>query len=280
MAVLEYLTLVEWAKKLYEAFPHLRTYLRTREFKQVFGRDAEKKCHVIYNISFPPEHTVFSKPEPKVKRDNYRRTQNLTTINSCATTRAIGYLVYAFGERVNKPPTISSDVDTDDRMDISFISVGGVTNLKSCDVLRDSSNHFLDFSGRSIVHRSSGLPIIQFSTEIAYGFIIKINPHSNPERTWICCAGFEERGTSGAAWFLATKWKHIRKWAKDKPFAIITKTDYHSDESTEFVYRFLTSDEVYEAAEKARATFTKTTTTTSKSETTQSTITAPPTPTQ
>jgi len=132
--------------------------------------------------------------------------------------------VHAFGEKVEKPPTISSDADTDDKMDISFISVGGVTNLKTCDVLRDGSNCFLDYRDRSIVHRSSGLAIIEFTPDVAYGFIIKINPHSNPQRTWICCAGFEEWSTSGAAWFLATKWKDIRKWAKAKPFAIITKT--------------------------------------------------------
>ncbi len=245
-------------------------------FKQVFGRDAGKEYYVIYNISIPPPDTVFSKPEPKVKRDNYRRTRNLETINSCATTRAIGYLVYAFGESVNKPPIICSDIDTDGRMDVSFVSVGGVTSLKSCDVLRDLSNHFLDFTKDSIVHQLSRLPVIKFNTEVAYGLIIKINPHSNPERTWICCAGFEEWGTSGAAWFLATKWKHIRKWAKDNPFAIITKAHYHSDESTEIVHKFLTSDEVTDAARKAGATVTKTTATTSK--TIRLTSTAPPTP--
>ena len=97
----DYLNLYEHAKKL-------RHYLLSMKFKRVFGRDAGKEYHLIYNVSIPPEGTVFSKPEPKFKRENYSRTKSLTTINSCATTRAIGYLVYAFGEKDIKPPIIST----------------------------------------------------------------------------------------------------------------------------------------------------------------------------
>lgn len=252
MSIWDYLNIVQWAKNLWY-------YLSTWTFKQVLGRDAGKEYHIIYNISIPPEDTIYLKPKPKVKRDNYRKTQNLTTINSCAVTRAIGHLVYAFGEKVNKPPTISSDVDTDDRMDISFISIGGLTNLKTCDLLKDNSNNFLDFNKRSIVHPSSKLPVIEFTGDVDYGFIIKIKPHSNPKRTWICCAGFGEWGSSGAAWFLARKWKDIRKWTKDKPFAIITKTDVNSDESTELLHKFLTSEDVEDVLRKTPETVTTTT---------------------
>lgn len=250
-------------------------WLSTWKFKQVFGRDAGEKYHIIYNISNVTNRgIVFLRPEPKVKRARYRDTTNLTTINSCATTRAIGHLVYAFGEKVNIPPIISSDVDTDEKMDISFISIGGVTNLKTCDLLEDISNNFLDFEVNSIIHRSSKLPIIKTAPNVDYGFIIKIHPRSNPERTWICCVGLAEWGTSGAAWFLASKWRDIRKWAKDKPFAIITKTVINSDESTKRVYRFLTSEEIEDVARKASATTTVTTITTKTSTSTA----APPTP--
>ena len=136
----DYLKLVEWAKKLYEALSHLTTYLKTRTFKQVFGRDAGKEYHIIYKINIVPDKDIiFSKSQPKVRRDNYRNTTNLTTINSCATTRAIGHLVYAFGASIKIPPIISSDDDTDAKMDMSFISIGDVTNLKTCDLLRDKS---------------------------------------------------------------------------------------------------------------------------------------------
>lgn len=271
MGLLDYLNLVEHARKLWR-------YLSTRKFRQVFGRDVRKEFHLIYNINVVPQGTVFNRPEPKVQRENYRRTQNLKTVNSCATTRAIGHLVYGFGKMVDIPLIISSDVDTDERMDMSFISVGGVTNLKTCDVLRDNSNHFLDYRSRepSIVHRSSGQAVAKPSTNVAYGFIVKIHPNSNRERTWICCAGFEEWGTSGAAWFLANKWKDIHKWAKGKPFAIITETEYQSDESTQLVHRFLTSDEVGDPAKRFAATVTGTTQSSSKAETIHTTCTASP----
>ncbi len=280
MSVQDIIDFIKGAKKLW-------LWLSTWKFKQVFGRDAGKEFHVIYNIKFVPKDKkiVFEKVTPKVHRDNYSRTQNLTTINSCSTTRAIGYLVYSFGEMVNKPPIISSDADTDEKMDISFISIGGRTNLKTCDILRNDSNHFLDFrrirdkdSDKSfIVHRPSKLPIIEFSSHVAYGFIIKINPDSNPERTWICCAGFEEWGTSGAAWYLSNKWKTIRKWAKNKPFAIITKTEINCDESTRWIHKFLTSEEVEDVAKELEHKVTKTTT---KTETKQTTFTAVPEITQ
>ena len=276
MSPKDYVDLLGVVKKLW-------IWFSTRKFKQVFGRDTGEKYHVIYNIKYVPndKKIVFEKVEPKVPRNNYCGTQNLTTVNSCATTRAIGHLVYSFGEKVNKPPIISSDVDTDDKMALSFISIGGLTNLKTCDVLQDKSNHFLDFhhirdkkgTKHFIVHRHSRLPIIEFSSCVAYGFIIKIIPEGHPDRTWICCAGFEEWGTSGAAWFLARRWKDICKWAKGKPFAIITKTDYESDESTDFVHKFLTSEEVEDVIRKMTPTVTETTI---KTETKQSTSTAAP----
>ena len=231
---------------IFSLLPKLWRWLSTWKFKRIFGRDAGEEYRIVYNLKTVPEGIVFSHPKPKLKRRNYRRTKSLTTINSCATTRAIGHLVYAFGEKVDKPPIISSDFDIDIKMDLSFISIGGLTNLKTCDLLNNPSNHFLDFGSSGVIHRGSKRSIIDFSRDVAYGFIIKLNPHNNPERTWICCAGFEEWGTRGAAWFLAHKWKDICKWAKYKPFAIITKTDYNSDESTELVHRFLTSEEVEE----------------------------------
>ncbi len=278
MSLWNYIGLFQHVRKLWR-------YISAWKFKQVFGKDAGKEYHLIYNISIPPKGTIFSKPEPKYRRKNYTKTKNLTTINSCATTRAIGYLVYAFGEKDIKPPTISSDTAKDAKMDLSFISIGGVTNLKSCDLLNDESNQFLNFGyshdkktiRHFIVSKTLGLPIVESSKECDHGFIIKINPNSNPERTWICCAGFGEWGASGAAWYLARKWKDIYKWAKKKPFATILKTQYKRDESTVSVLdcKFKTKEEVENFAKELNETFTTTATiVTTKTETKQTTVTA------
>jgi len=220
-------------------------WLWTWKFRQIFGKDAGDNYHIIYYQKYVPDRRiVFIGPKPKVKRSLYRHSTNLTTINSCATTRSIGHLVYSFGTKAKTPPAISSDSDTDEKMDISFISIGGLTNLKSCDVLKEAAC-FLNFSGDSIVQGNTKL-ITATLPDTDCGFIIKIHPSSNPKRTWLCCAGVGEWGTSGAAWFLAMKWKEIYKWTKDKSFAIITKTAIGSDESTQLVHRFLRFSETSE----------------------------------
>ena len=222
---------------LIERWSKLRGWLLTWRFRQVFGKDAGKEYHIIYYLKFVQDRTtIFVSQKPKIERPLYANATNLTSIHSCATTRAMGHLVYSFGGNVKVPPTIDSDVDTDEKMDISFISIGGLGNLKTCDLLEDVS-HFLRFDKNSIMWGPSILATACDGVDCA--FIIKTHPYSNPERTWLCCAGVGEWGTSGAAWLLARKWKDIRKWAKNRPFAIITKTHINSDESTQLVHRFL-----------------------------------------
>ena len=246
MSIWDYLSLIQWIQKLWG-------WALTWQFRRVFGNDVNEEYHIIYKINEVPviyksnevsgKRIIFPTHTPKFPRKRYCSTTNLTTINSYATTRAVGHLVYAFGKKAHKPPVISSTVDTDEKMDISFISIGGTTNLKTCDLLEDVS-YFLDFKGNSIIQGNSQL--ITATNDIDGGFIIKIHPQSNPERTWLCCAGLGEWGTSGAAWFLSRKWKDIHKWAKSKSFAIITKTTIGSDESTRLVHRFLRNNKTGE----------------------------------
>jgi len=219
-----------------------------------------------------------------VERRCYANATNLTCITPCADTRAMGYLIYSFGENVKLPPTMKSDVDTDIDMNISFISIGGTGNLKTCDLLEDESHfHEFEFKGESILWR--GAKLVNAHDDVDYRLIIKIHPQSNPERTWICCAGVGEWGTSGAAWFLARrwkdicKWKDIHKWVNNKPFAVITKTKVGRDESTIPIHTFRNSEEVEKIAKESETT-TTTTTITTKTDTKQTTVTASQEPMQ
>ena len=226
--------------------------LNARNFKQFFYDGYGEKFHVIYNSLESPEGASFSKPKPKVWRSRCFGGINLNNINSCAETRAVGHLVYAFGKNVKTAPNIKSDIDVDSDMDLSFISFGSVTNCKTLDLLDDESNVFLDFDDRNIVAKASKLPIITFGAESGcdYGLIMKIHPKNNAERTWICCGGFGIWGTSGAAWYLAHQWRKIRKLAKNKQFACITKTRFGSDNSTVIKHMFLNSDEIERIAKE------------------------------
>ncbi|HUT29147.1 MAG TPA: hypothetical protein VMX13_05080 [Sedimentisphaerales bacterium] len=264
---------------LIEQVPRLWRWILAWRFRRVFGRDVGKEYHIIYFIKdVQDREIVFGSPKSKRERRRYANATNLTCITPCADTRAMGHLVYSFGENVKLPPTMDSDVDADERMDISFVSIGGTGNLKTCDLLEDASDfRGFEFKGESILWRTSIL--VTAHDDVDYALIIKIHPESNPERTWICCAGVGEWGTSGAAWFLARKWKEIHKWAGNKPFAIITKTQFNSDESTVMIHRFRNSEDVDKVARESTIT-TTTTTTTTRTDTKQTTVTAAPGPMQ
>jgi hypothetical protein len=229
--------MADWLFGLIDLVSKLWRWVVTWGFRQVFGRDAVKEYHIIYFIKDVQDRaTIFTCPTPKRTRTRYASATNLTSIIPAAIARAMAHLFYSFGKHVKLPPAMKSDVETDERSDISFISLGGIGNLKTCDLLQEVSNVF-EFKGESILYGTSTLGTA--GNDVDCAFIIKVHPRSNPERTWLCCAGVGEWGTSGAAWFLARRWKDIRKWAKDRPFAIITKTTKSSDESTQPVHRFV-----------------------------------------
>ena len=105
-------------------------------------------------------------------------------------------------------------------------------------------NKFLDFGHESIVSKESGDSIVMAESKVDYAIILKISPFGNPKRTWLCCSGFGEWGTSGAAWWLSHNWKSIYKKAKNRSFACITRTRVGSDDSTRMLHLFLSSEDV------------------------------------
>ena len=215
-----------------------------RHFRMVFGNDVEDIFYLIYPHYEPPTRDIeFRKPQSRVPRRTHSAT-NLTAIHSTAATRTVNHLAYEIGKNSKIPPRVISDIDADPLMDISFLSIGGITNHKSVDLLDNEENIFLDFGHESIISKGSGHPIISAESNVDYGIILKINPLDNSKRTWICCAGFGEWGTSGSAWWLSRNWKLIYKKAKKKPFACITRTRVGSDDSTRLIHIFKSIEDV------------------------------------
>lgn len=233
------------------ALQSINRILRRRSFRIVFG-DVEKQDYYLIYASFlsPSRETVYHKDRSQVPRRS-SSARNLTTIQSVSASRSVNYLAFVIGCNSEIPPRITSDADADSIMDISFISIGGLTNLKTVDLLDNENNVFLDFDRESIVSKTSGEAIVHAESEVDYGIIIKISPFANSQRTWICCAGFGEWGTSGAAWWISRNWKTIHRRAKSKPFACITRTRVRSDDSTRMVHLFLSAHETENAAREA-----------------------------
>ena len=224
--------------------------LRFLRFRQVFGQDV---CHGVYlkytEYEPPSRETRFKKPPTIVSRRT-PDAHNLTRVASGACARAAAHLAHSFGRNSPTPPIIEADSVADDRMDVSFVALGAA-NHRALDVLHDPANVFFEFDGLVVRSRGEGRTLV--STLVAadgfdYGMILKIHPEHNPRRTWICCAGFGEWGTSGAAWFLANRWHELRKFAKDRAFACLTKTRIGSDDSTVLTQKFLTKEDVRNAS--------------------------------
>ena len=139
---------------------------------------------------------------------------------------------------------LSSDYELQDRLDISFVAFGGPSsNHKSKDLLINEGNSFLSFGDQTFITRQTNRPLLRPQFGFEYGLITKIHPSQFQERTWLICAGLGEWGSSGAAWYLAHKWKEIHKFAKNKPFAIIVKVRPGQDESTEPVCKIKSSED-------------------------------------
>jgi hypothetical protein len=226
------------------AFQKIKRKLRHRSFKRIFGNDLEENFYLIYPAYEAPQGASFSKPQPRVTRRT-SATINLTTVNSTAASRSISHLASAIGRNSKSPSIIRSDVEVDEMMDISFISIGGLNNHKTIDILDSPLNSFITFDNNvNIVSATTGNTIIQAQSNVDYGIIIKINPSHNPDRTWLCCAGIGQWGTSGAAWWLNKHWKIISRQAKKRPFAIVTQTQVGSDDSTQMLHLFLSEEDI------------------------------------
>jgi len=149
---------------------------------------------------------------------------------------------FTFGRNIKIHPHIISDEEADDKMNLSFVSIGGLNN-KTIDSLDDSENHYLDYNHLRIRPKDSEEVKDEYTLQkypgYDLGIILKIHPANNPQCTWICCAGFGLWGTSGAAYYLSHKWNNIHKWAKNKPFGCVIKTRVGSHESTELLRKIV-----------------------------------------
>ena len=214
-------------------------------FKIIFGADiaVQSGFNLVYaQLALPQQYNSNGKPNnhPFVKPgEEFSGTRfSIDRPVSSCELRAAKYLSESIGREINQSPLLSSDFDTKDKYDISFISFGGpLSNFKSRDALRNDGNNFIRFGVLTFTTYRTQRPIIRRQPGFDYGLILKINPTQFPEKTWIICGGIAEWGTSGAAWYLANKWKEIYRFAKGEPFAIIVKVRNSQDESSEPVVR-------------------------------------------
>ena len=210
----------------------LKKKFSKRDFKLIFGSDIEDSGFQLVfgefvlreNLQYPYDKSVsvpgftgykFSMEHP---------------ISSCEV-RGANYLASIIGREMNITPNLSTDVSIRGKLNFSFIALGSpASNHKTNDVLINAANKLVDFKNNQFILKSTGVPIELSESGFDYGMILKISPEQFPRRTWITCFGIGEWGTSGAAWYLANKWREILKFAGSDSFAIIVKARQEQDE--------------------------------------------------
>jgi len=65
--------------------------------------------------------------------------------------------------------------------------------------------------------------------------VLKVTNQRFPGCFFFVCAGLGEWGTSGAAWYLATKWRDLQK-EFGNAFGIVVEVELRSDESARRVF--------------------------------------------
>jgi hypothetical protein len=159
---------------------------------------------------------------------------------SFSDTKAAKYISSLIAKEIGEYSELLSDKEIGKNLDISYCSTGGFSNLKSIDIIESDNNRFYNFysspkEGFGIIDVESKDVIINDDENYDLGIIIKIKNKFFPKRTQICIAGMNIWGTSGAAWFLANKWKEIYKLVKNKQFGMIIKVKKGNDQESEII---------------------------------------------
>ena len=204
--------------------------------RRIFGSDAGKgQLHLIYGLLDPPQavnQVGASVPHIFAKRESPGLRFSASGVASICEVRAIAYVAESVTENTGRWVILRSDRAARDSLDLSFVSFGIANNEKTKDLLTSPTNQlarfkdglFVTLSGRTIIRPSS-------DPQTDYGMILKGHPQNIPERNWIACGGYGEWGTSGAAWYLARRWRDIWKKFGKRPFVIFVKVEGERDES-------------------------------------------------
>lgn len=202
-----------------------RTFAKYR-FKQIFGQKAAVEgISLVYEefvLRNQAERYAYCKPG----QETSPRVFSVTRPIPITTVRSISYLSSAIGKAIGQTPAVRSERDVCNMMDFDYVSFGGpFSNVMTETALANSGNRLVEFDQKEFRRKSDGKPIIQLKPSFDYGLILKIHPAQFPERVWIACAGIGERGTSGAAWYLANKWQELRRRTSGSSFAAIVKVE-------------------------------------------------------
>lgn len=229
-----------------ESFWFLHRKWRRAHFKNVFGGGEEQYRLVYAPLRLHPDVKALVPARPGggepfvfVRKDTTHATFSATQTTSNCEIRAASYVASALGKDGGRNSTFVDCESLESKLDVDFVSFGLISNLKTIDVFNNAANDLITISLNSgfVAKKGTGEPLlVEPRAHMDYGIILKIHPMQFPERTWIACAGIGETGTSGAAWFLARKWKELEERAGGaRRFFALIAVEPGKDESATLV---------------------------------------------
>ena len=241
--------LAGWAFAFWHAAVKALTKYR---FKQIFGFKTSEGPTLVYEelaSLVQGQKFIYCKPGDETSS----RRLSISRPIPIASVRAVSYLSNTIGRFIGRSPAVRSDIEVRNLLDFDFICFGGpFSNVMTETCLDNAGNRLVVFDQtiNQFRRKNDGQTLVQFNPGFDYGLILKVRPVQFPERVWIICAGIGERGTSGAAWYLANKWQELRSRAYDKPFAAMLKVEenVHSgrDQSAELLKIIVLNDDKIE----------------------------------
>ncbi len=153
---------------------------------------------------------IFTKPPRKGGTPTAAIVLSVSAPISECEVRASSYVSSMLASGSRQMPILMSDVDASALLDSNFLALGGVgSNYKTADIFGSNRNIFLKKDAEKFVWISGKELRLECSAAVDHGIILRIKPSQFPNKSWVVCAGLSEYGTSGAAWFLANKWREI-----------------------------------------------------------------------
>jgi hypothetical protein len=219
-------------------------------YTQLFGPDAVNgSLHLVYAQLTPPVGVttdgrlvshIFSRPG----LDDVKFSMS-AAISYCEV-RALKYLAENVAANTGSWAILASAKEIAAKHDLSFVSFGLISNSKTVEILDSVANPFVRYEHPRFATKVTGRTVIRASQTPAedFGVIIKIRPSNLPGRTWICCGGFGEWGTSGAAWYLTRRWRDIRSKFGDRPFVVFVRVPTDHDELADSIIEAATPEDL------------------------------------
>jgi hypothetical protein len=233
---------------------------RHHRFQRVFGAGVERyhlvyaplKLHSAVLAALPPTFLrADGAPFIFVRSDSHNARFSASEITSSCEIRAASYVASSLGRDGARESIFVDSESIASKLDIDFISFGLISNAKTIDIFNNDGNDLVVIapSPTFMAWKWSGEATIpEYRAHLDYGVILKIHPVQFPGRTWIACDGMGEFGTSGAAWFLARKWRELEARAKDaRQFFALVAVESGKDESAILVKLGTNRDKIHTA---------------------------------